>query len=75
MTQELKEVIADILGLDVTDVGDEFSRDTADNWDSLNHLRIITAVEQSFAVSFTMEEIQMATNVRQLADMVSRKST
>ena len=45
MISNLYEVVADILGLDPGDVEDSLSRETADNWDSLNHLRIVTAVE------------------------------
>lgn len=73
MTQSVNELVADILGLDPSEVGDDYSREAADNWDSLNHLRIVTAVERAYAVSLTMKEIEEATSVRQLADLVSRK--
>lgn len=73
MTQSVNELVADILGLDPSEVGDDYSREAADNWDSLNHLRIITAVERAYAVSLTMKEIEEATSVRQLAELVGRK--
>jgi acyl carrier protein len=73
MTQSVNELVADILGLDPSEVDDDYSREAADNWDSLNHLRIITAVERSYSVSLTMKEIEDATSVRRLAELVSRK--
>lgn len=73
MTQSVNELVADILGLDPSGVDDDYSREAADNWDSLNHLRIITAVERSYSVSLTMKEIEDATSVRRLAELVSRK--
>jgi acyl carrier protein len=75
MTQEIREVVGDILGLAPDEVDNDFSREVADNWDSLNHLRIITAVEQAFKVGFTMEEIQEATSVRRLQELVAAKSS
>lgn len=74
MKQTINELVADILGLDPTVVTGEFSRETADNWDSLNHLRIITAVEQAFAVTLSMREIEAVTGVEQLAEIVARKA-
>ena len=74
MNQRVKQVIADVLGLDVDGVGDDFSRDTADSWDSLNHLRIVTALEQEFAITLSMEEIQGAQSVGRLIDLVTRLS-
>lgn len=73
MTSTLHELVADILGLDPADVDERLSRETADNWDSLNHLRIVTAVEQAFSVRLTMDEIQSATSVGLLRAILERK--
>lgn len=72
MKELVRELVADILGMDPGDVGDELSRDNADNWDSLNHLRIVTAIEQEFGVSLSMDEIQGARDVNALAEIVTR---
>jgi acyl carrier protein len=74
MTSTLYELVADILGLDPGDVDEGLSRETADNWDSLNHLRIVTAVEQAFSVRLTMDEIQAATSVGLLQAILERKA-
>lgn len=73
MMESIKEIVADILGLEPAEIDDEFSRETADNWDSLNHLRIVTAIEQSFSISLTMDEIESATSIRRIADFVGSK--
>lgn len=74
MIESIKEIVADILGLDPDEVDDEFSRETADNWDSLNHLRIVTAIEQSYSISLTMGEIENATSIRRIAEFVGSKA-
>jgi acyl carrier protein len=54
---KLREIVAGILGVDVGDVTAESGPGTADTWDSLAHLTIVTAVEEFFGVQFAMEEI------------------
>lgn len=73
MIESIKEIVADMLGLDPSELDDEFSRERADNWDSLNHLRIVTAIEQGFSISLTMAEIESATSIRRIADFVGAK--
>jgi acyl carrier protein len=72
MKELVRQLVADVLGMDPGEVSDELSRDTADNWDSLNHLRIVTAIEQEFAVSLSMDDIQDARDVSDLAEIVTR---
>ena len=74
MKRTISDLVADILGLDPAVVTGDFSREAADNWDSLNHLRIITAVEQAFAVTLSMREIEAVTDVGQLVEIIGRKS-
>ena len=72
MNELVRQLVADVLGMDPGEVADELSRDTADNWDSLNHLRIVTAIEQEFSVSLSMGDIQDARDVKGLAEIVTR---
>lgn len=74
MNQRVKQLVADVLGLEADAVGDDLSRDSADAWDSLNHLRIVTALEQEFAITLSMEEIQGAQSVGHLVEIVTRLS-
>jgi acyl carrier protein len=74
MNDRVRQVVADVLGLEAHAVKDDLSRDSADSWDSLNHLRIVTALEQEFGMTFSMEEIQAAKNVRQLIELMAGRS-
>ncbi len=53
---KLKEVIANVLGEDVSAIGERASVDTIAKWDSLNHMKLVLALEEEFAVSFSGEE-------------------
>ena len=38
-------------------MSEDLSRETVENWDSLNHLRLVTAVEEEYGVGLTMDEV------------------
>lgn len=53
----LRAVMAGVLDLDPLQIDGSFSRDSVPAWDSLGHLRLITAVEEAFGIRFTMKEV------------------
>ena len=54
----IKEVMAEVLEIDPLRIDDDYSREEASTWDSLNHLRLITALEEALGVKFTMQEVE-----------------
>ncbi|HYG65698.1 MAG TPA: acyl carrier protein [Thermoanaerobaculia bacterium] len=53
----IRDVMADILEVEPGDIGDGFGRGDAPSWDSMNHLRMVSALEEAFGVQFTMKEV------------------
>lgn len=49
--------MSEVLEVPPEAIGETFSRDDAPLWDSLNHLRLVTALEETFGVRFAMREI------------------
>ena len=45
-----------------------------ENWDSLTHIDLITAVEREFRVKFTTGEVTALKNVGELVALVEKKS-
>jgi len=54
--QKLKTVLSNVFNVPASQIDDNASVDTIESWDSLNHLNLVLAIEQEFAVSFTEEE-------------------
>ena len=52
----LKQVLSDVFDVPVTSVTDDSSPDNIEAWDSLNHLKLVLALESEFDVSFTEEQ-------------------
>ena len=73
MQDELRRVLGDVFGLDEADVTDDLTPETLEGWDSLNHLRLVTALEEAFGIKLTMAEIEsMMTSVGRLREVVER---
>ena len=53
---DLKQIIADVLRVDVSTISEETSVDTVESWDSLQHLNLILAIEGKFDISFTEDQ-------------------
>jgi acyl carrier protein len=70
MNTELRAVFADTLGLDRDAVTADTSRQSEPAWDSLNHLRLVTAVEETFGIKLSMAEIQAITTAGELETMI-----
>ncbi len=70
MNPRLAELIAEILDIPVKSVTPELARDEHPSWDSLNHLRLVTAVEETFGVQLSMDEIEGVTTAAQLDALV-----
>ncbi|MGR3276577.1 acyl carrier protein [Acaryochloris sp. 'Moss Beach'] len=71
---QAKEIIADILDIDEDQISNNFSPENCDSWDSMNNLRMITALEKAFKIKFSMEEISSMTNMEAISAMISQKS-
>jgi acyl carrier protein len=73
MNERLQSLIADILDLRCDDVVPELARATTTEWDSLNHLRLMTAFEEEFGIRLSMEQIADIQTPRQLEALIEAR--
>jgi acyl carrier protein len=71
VNSELRSIVADILDLDPSEVRDDLGPGRGDGWDSLRHLKIISAVEETFDLRLSMDEIQGVDSFAALARIVA----
>jgi acyl carrier protein len=67
----VREVVAGVLEVPQSSIGDGFSRDEAPSWDSLAHLRLVSALEEAFGVRFTMQEVGELTSFAAIRQRLS----
>lgn len=70
MQERLQTLIAEILDLPTARITADLRRESTDAWDSMNHLRLITALEQAFGVQLTMDEIAGIESASQLEQII-----
>jgi acyl carrier protein len=70
VNQRLTQVLCDVLDLDPARVGPGLMREEVDQWDSLNHLKVVTAVEEAFDLKLTMQEIESVDGIARLIDLL-----
>lgn len=70
--EKLKEVIGDTLDLDENNIGNETTYDAIEKWDSLNHLRLVTALESEFDITLTMDEINTMDSYSRIVQLVTK---
>ena len=73
MEAQIKEVLEDILGVDADKIGETFTSKDAERWDSLNHLRLASALEDAFNIQFTMDEIEYMKSFGEIRETIQRR--
>jgi acyl carrier protein len=69
----IREVMSEILEVEPGAIRDGFQRDDAPGWDSLNHLRLVSALEEAFRIKFTMKEVGEMDRYETVRQMVSSR--
>jgi acyl carrier protein len=54
---KLRQIMADIFGVDSSSIDEHASVDTIAEWDSFNHMKLVLALEEQFNVTFQAEQM------------------
>ncbi len=73
MEQKLKNVLADVLGIRLEEINKSITMESSDEWDSLKHLELITAIEEKFDVDFEIEEMIGMTTYENILNILKNK--
>lgn len=73
--KEIQRIISDKLGIPPESVRPESKATDLEGWDSVNHIMIITDIEDTFDFKFGLEEIAEMNSVQKLLKAVETKSS
>ena len=73
ISERLKKTILNELELVDFDFLDETIASQVPNWDSLNHINVILAIEKEFKIKFKGAEILRIKNVGELQQLIDSK--
>lgn len=67
---EVTGIFRDVLDNDSINLKYETSAPDVQDWDSLNHIELVVAVEKHFKIKFNFAELQKFQNVGQMCDNI-----
>ena len=75
VVEKLNEVFQDVFDDDTITVTDTTTADDIEEWDSLEHINLLAAVEQEFGMKFNMGQVVSMKNVGEMADIIMQQIT
>jgi acyl carrier protein len=69
----LHEIVARILRVPAASISEETSPETLPRWDSLNHLDLMTAIEDAYGIRLSTADIVRATSVGEVRLLLREK--
>ena len=55
--KRIREIMSGVFDVAPEEIDNGFRRDDASAWDSMNHLRLVSALEEALGIRFTMKEV------------------
>ena len=70
MNNSLKNIMSNLFDIPVDDINDNISTENCEEWDSLQHLNLIFAIEEEFGVSLTDDDVLKITDFKSIIDIL-----
>lgn len=71
---KIEKVLAGVFQMRVENIVDDLSMDVVEKWDSLTHMKLIVALEETYNIELTAEQIMAMTNVKTIKAIIYRKA-
>ncbi len=71
--KRVEEIFREELEIEDLELNDETTAEDVDGWDSLSHIQLVAAMEESFGIEFSSREILSWDNVGDLIDSIQKK--
>ncbi len=72
MTQ-IERIISEIFGIDEDRINGDLRRNVDPEWDSFNHLLLISQLESELGITFTMAEVESITCYEELLGAIGKR--
>jgi acyl carrier protein len=71
----LETIMQDIFDVPTLMLTESSSATDVEEWDSLNHVQMVVAVEKHFKIKFTAQEIQSWKNAGEICETIQKRVT
>ena len=73
--REITDIFRDVFDDDTLVIVDETSSEDIEDWDSLEHINLVVAMEKRFNMKFNIKEVGKLKNVGEMADLILSRMT
>jgi len=73
LRERLNEIFCEVFDDDSLRITDAMTAKEVEEWDSLNHINLIVAVERGFRIKFTVKEVSNLANVGEFIALIRSK--
>lgn len=70
MNNSLKNIMSNLFDIPVDDINENISPENCDQWDSLQHMNLIFAIEEEFGVSLTDDDVLKIKDFKSIIDIL-----
>ena len=70
---EIQEIFRDLFDNETLIITPESNASTVEDWDSLAHVNLVTAIEKKYKIKFGLGELQDLKNVGDMIKLVEQK--
>ena len=75
LNDSLEDIFREVFDDENISLSNEMSADDIENWDSLNHVKLLLACEETFNIKFDVQEIEDLKKVKDLISLIEEKMT
>jgi len=73
MSEKLYSIISRVMNISVSEINDQSSPETIENWDSFSGYILLDEIESEFNVKFTLDEILEIKNVGDFKKLLQKQ--
>jgi acyl carrier protein len=71
--KKVQDIFRDIFDDETLKINDSTNSSDIEDWDSLNHINLIVAIEKEIGIKFNFEELAALKNVGAMIDLMLQK--
>ncbi len=72
--EKYNDIFVQVFGADVTQLGDNYSKETVAEWDSVHQLNIISLMEETFDLLLDPEDIMACTSYKAGKEILAKNN-